>query len=45
MSITILNNDGTTLNPVFDPAHRDAVTRWYNGLMACGLIANYWINN
>lgn len=34
MKVTIYNWDGTTLEPVFDPAHREAVREFYNNLVA-----------
>lgn len=45
MTVTIANNDKTTMTAIYDPAHRENVENFYRGLVSTGTIWSYWINN
>lgn len=43
MQVTVINNDGTQIQPVFDPEHYADVKSFYEGLLNSGQIWQYSI--
>ena len=43
MQVTVINNDGTKIEPVFDPEHYANVKSFYEGLLNSGQIWQYSI--
>jgi len=43
MQVTVINNDGKKIQPIYDPEHYEGVKAFYEGLLNTGQIWHYSI--